>query len=410
MSDFTTDILTTPYPVTDPYGALQIPVYNAVAFEFGSAAQMAAAFTGRTVAHAYSRISNPTVEHFEQRICRATGAMSATALGSGMAAISATMLALGRSGGNIVTSPHLFGNTYSLLCSTLSDFGVEIRLCDMTNPGHVARHIDDNTLALFLEVVTNPQLEVADLQALATVAHAHAVPLVVDSTVVPFNRFHAADFGVDIELVSSTKYISGGATSLGGLIIDYGRFDWSGVPKFKALSETAGSRKAFTAKLKREIIRNLGAYMTPRVAYMQCLGLETLEVRFERAASTCLALAKQLQSVDGIRSVHYTGLESSPFYEISTRQFGPMPGAMMTIEMDSCDACFDFLDRLTLIRRSTNLFDNKSLAIHPWSTIYGNFSEQVRHSMDIRPTTIRLSIGLEPCEMLLEDIQNALLV
>lgn len=407
--DFTSELLSIPYPETDPYGALQMPLYQSVAFEFKNAERMALAFTGRSADHAYSRISNPTVAHFENRIRQSTGAMSVTALNSGMAAISAAMMTLTRAGTNIVTSPHLFGNTYSLFSSTLADFGVEIRLGDMTDPQSIETLIDSQTAALFLEAVTNPQLEVADLAALSAVAHRHGVPLVVDSTVIPFCAFRASDFGVDIEIVSTTKYISGGATSTGGVILDYGRIDLAHFTKFAPLlAAGVAPNELFTARLKREIHRNLGAYMTPQVAYMQNLGLETLYIRFGRAATTTRTLAEALEKIPAVQSVNYIGLRSSPFYELSRRQFGELPGAMLTFNLSSERECFELLDRLRVIRRATNLFDNRTLAIHPWSTIYGNFPIDVRRKMDISECTIRLSVGLEEADLLLSDIINGL--
>lgn len=232
------------------------------------------------------------------------------------------------------------------------------------------------------------------MKALAGIAHQVGAPLVADTTVIPFHTFHAREFGIDIEVVSSTKYISGGATSLGGLILDYGTLDWSRSKKLGPVAAQFGN-SAFTAKLRKEIHRNLGAYMTPQVAYMQSLGLETMEVRYARQASTCLELAERLQNFPQIEAVNYTGLASNPFYRLSTEQFGSYPGAMLTFDLASREACFRFMNRLQLIRRATNLFDNKTLAIHPASTIYGTFTEEQRQSMDISQKTIRLSVGLE---------------
>jgi len=398
----------TPYAKPDAYNALQIPIYQSAAFEFETAEAMEAAFTGKTPDHCYSRITNPTVQYFEERVRSITGANSATALNSGMAAISNTIIALARSGSNIVTSPHLFGNTYSLFKSTLADFGVEVRFCDLTNPDEVKSHIDKNTCAIFLEVITNPQMEVADLNALSGIAVNAGVPLVADTTVVPFCAWKAKDFGVNIEIISSTKYLSGGATSLGGLIIDYGTFDWTASPKLKNLATQFGPN-AFTAKLRKEIHRNLGAYMTPQVAYLQTLGVETLNIRFERAAGTCLKLAEELQHLNGIVSVNYTGLKDNAFNGLSTKQFGPLPGAMLTFDLESREHCFAFMNKLKLIKRATNLFDNKSLAIHPASTIFGTFTEEVRKSMNVRQETIRLSVGLEDLECILDDIRDSLI-
>lgn len=407
MNSFESQLLHTPFDKEDAYHSLSMPVYNTAAYEFDTAEAMEEAFCGRTSDYAYSRITNPTVQYFEKRVQTITGALSVTALNSGMAAISNTILVLAHAGSNIVTSTHLFGNTYSLLKNTLGAFGVEVRFCDLTRPDEVRAQMDENTCALFLEVITNPQMEVADLKALSMVAHEAGVPLVADTTIVPFSVFHAHEFGVDIEIVSSTKYISGGATSIGGLILDYGTFNWEHSKKLKEMSAQFATH-TFTAKLRKEIHRNLGAYMTPQVAYMQTLGLETMELRFARQADTCLQLARCLQEFPGIESVNYTGLETNPFYSLSCAQFGAYPGAMLTFDLASREACFGFMNRLQLIRRATNLFDNKTLAIHPASTIFGTFTEEQRQGMDVSQTTIRLSLGLESVDDLLSDIRQAL--
>lgn len=404
---FEARVLHTPYEKPDAYNALSMPVYNTAAYEFDTAEAMEAAFCGNTSDHAYSRITNPTVQYFEDRVRAITGAMSVTALNSGMAAICNTLMTIGRANANIVTSPHLFGNTFSLLKNTLAAFGMEARFCDLTNPDEVRANIDCNTCALFLEVITNPQLEVADLKLLSSIGKEAGIPLIADTTIVPFSVFHGKEYGIDIEIISSTKYISGGATSIGGLILDNGTFDWSHFITLKHWYEQFGER-AFTARLRKEIHRNLGAYMTPQVAYMQTLGLETMQVRFDRQGTTCLELAGRLQTLDGIVSVNYSGLKDNPYYKLSTAQFGKYPGAMLTFDLVSREACFAFMNRLKLIRRATNLFDNKTLAIHPASTIYGSFTEELRHSMDISQQTIRLSVGLESVDDLYNDIRQAL--
>lgn len=404
---FEARVLHTPYEKPDAYNALSMPVYNTAAYEFDTAEAMEAAFCGNTSDHAYSRITNPTVQYFEDRVRAITGAMSVTALNSGMAAICNTLMTIGRANANIVTSPHLFGNTFSLMKNTLAAFGMEARFCDLTNPDEVRANIDCNTCALFLEVITNPQLEVADLKLLSSIGKEAGIPLIADTTIVPFSVFHGKEYGIDIEIISSTKYISGGATSIGGLILDNGTFDWSHFITLKHWYEQFGER-AFTARLRKEIHRNLGAYMTPQVAYMQTLGLETMQVRFDRQGMNCLELAGRLQALDGIVSVNYTGLKDNPYYKLSTAQFGKYPGAMLTFDLVSREACFAFMNRLKLIRRATNLFDNKTLAIHPASTIYGSFTEELRHSMDISQQTIRLSVGLESVDDLYNDIRQAL--
>jgi O-acetylhomoserine (thiol)-lyase len=400
-------LLHTPYAKPDAYNALSMPVYHSAAYEFESAEQMELAFTGRAADHTYSRITNPTVQYFEDRVRTITGAFSVTALNSGMAAISNAIITLAKSGSNIVTSRHLFGNTYSLFASTLSSFGVEIRFCDLTNIDELEAHIDANTCAIFLEIITNPQLEVVDLKTISKIAKQKGVPVVADTTVIPFCAFRAKDFGVNIEIVSSTKYISGGATGLGGLILDYGNFDWLSSPKLHVMAKEFGPA-AFTAKLRKEIHRNLGAYMTPQAAYMQTLGLETLTIRYERATSSCLQLVEKLEKLPEVELVNYTGLPSNKYFKLSLEQFGTQPGAMFTFNLASREACFKFMNKLKMIKRATNLFDNKTLAIHPASTIYGTFTPEVRNEMNVSDKTIRISVGLERVEDLLADFVQAL--
>ncbi len=374
--------------------------------EFETAEAMADAFTGKISEHTYSRISNPTVQHFEKRIAGITDATIVTALNSGMAAICNTLLTIAQAGANIVTSPHLFGNTYSLFAATLKSFDVETRFCNLTDLTAIENAIDENTCAVFLEIMTNPQLEVADLQAISTITKQKNVPLIADTTVIPFCAFRAKEFGINIEVVSSTKYISGGATSLGGIIIDYGNFDWSKTPWINNFSQQF-KNNAFSIRLRKEILRNLGAYMTPHTAQAQLLGLETLSLRFERMTTSCAFLADELQKIPQVKSVNYVGLTSNPFYEISKKQFAAA-GAMLTFDLASKEACFAFLNKLKLIKRATNLFDNKSLIIHPASTIFGTFTQEVRDLMNLSDNTIRLSVGLEDVSDLLEDIKQAL--
>ena len=379
-----------PFQQTDAYHSLNMPVYHTAAFEFADATTMSDAFCGRIDMPDYSRCGNPTVTYFENKVRALTGASSVVAVNSGMAAISNTLITLAAAGKNIVTSRHMFGNTFDLITRTLRRFGVEPRLADLTDLDSVARLVDNNTCALFLEIITNPQMEVADLRALSRIAHSHGVPLVADTTVIPFTEFSAKDLGVDIEVVSSTKYLSGGATSIGGLVIDY------------------GTAPGFAHAMRFETIFNLGAYMTPHVAYMQTLGLETLQARYALQSANTLALAERLRTLPAIRSVNYVGLPDNPYHALATSQFGPTAGCMMTIDLADEQACFDFINHLKLIYRATNLFDNKSLAIHPASTIFGNFTREERASMDVLDTTIRLSVGLENVDDLFEDIRQAL--
>ena len=381
--------INTPFAHPDAYGSLAMPIYTNVSYEFEDAQQMADAFTGKLKAPNYGRVENPTVTNLEHRVRELTGAAHVTGYNSGMAAISNALFAVAAQGKNIVTSRHLFGNTLAFITTTLMPFGVKPRLRDLTDIEAVEKAVDDDTCCIFLEIVTNPQLEVADLQALSAIAHRKGIPLIADSTVIPFTETSLNDLGVDIEVVSSTKYLSGGGTSLGGLVIDYGTFP------------------QINKRIKGDLIYNLGAYMSPYSAYQQTLGLETLDVRYQRQAANTLHVAEGLLHVDGIERVTYIGLKDNPFYELARKQFGPTSGAMLTIDLASKEDCFRFINRLRVIHRATNLFDSRSLAIHPASTIFGFFPERQLEQMDVRQTTIRLSIGLEDPEDLLEDIRQA---
>ena len=382
--------INSPFDRSDAYGSLAVPIYTNVSFEFEDATLMADVFTGRVKAPDYARVENPTVTNLEHRVKNLTGAANVTAFISSMAAISNTLISVAAQGRNIVTSRHLFGNTLSLITGTLKRFGVEARLCDLTNIKEVEEAVDDDSCCIYLEIVTNPQLEVADLQALSLIAHRKGIPLIADSTVIPFTETSLKDFGVDIEVLSSTKYLSGGGTSLGGLVLDYGTFP------------------EITQCIKGDLLFNVGAYMNPYSAYQQTLGLETLNVRYQRQAANAQYVAERLRDTKGIERVTYIGLKDNPFYELARKQFGPTSGAMIAIDLKSKEACFDFLNSLKLVHRATNLFDNRTLAIHPASTIFGLFPDEQLESMDVRQTTIRLSVGLEDPEDILEDIRQAL--
>lgn len=385
-----TQAIHTAFQSVDAYHALAMPVYHTAAYEFDTANAMADAFCGRTEMPDYSRVTNPTVTFLENKVKALTGAVHVIAMNSGMAAIANTLLAVAGTGRNIVASRHMFGNTYALIAGTLLRFGVKPKLCDLTDLAAVGRAIDENTCCIYLEIITNPQQEVADLRALSQMAKVRGIPLIADTTMIPFTEFSAKELGVDIEVVSSTKYLSGGATSIGGLVIDY------------------GTCPGFGKRMKTEMLLNMGAYMTPHAAYMQTLGLETLDARYRVQSANALELAKRLRTLPAIRRVTYIGLEDNPFHQLAKEQFGPTGGAMMTIDLESREECFRFINKLGLIRRATNLFDNRSLAIHPASTIFGNFTDRQRKQMDVSDTTIRLSIGLEHVDDLFEDIKNSL--
>ncbi len=407
MKSFTTRSLNIPFPKKDPHNALAMPVYESIAFDFESSEDIAANFRGELPAHVYSRTSNPTVEYFERKIKVLTGARQVLALTSGMAAISATMLSICKQGDNIISGNQLFGHTVALFEQSLSAYGLETRFVDTTKPERVEALIDKNTRAIYFETVTNPQLEIADISKLAEIANKHNILLICDSTITPPSVFNSKSLGIDVEVMSATKFISGGATSFGGLVIDNGSYDWSKNPNCLKFSEKFG-KDAFIARLRKNYYRNFGMPMTAHTANYMIAGLDILELRVERCYQNCLKLGDFMNQHPKITRVGYPGLISSPFYELAKAQFSGMPGSIMTFDLENQDACFSFMNKLEIIRRATNLNDNKSLIIHPYSTIYNEFPESERIANGIRPTMMRLSVGIEGAEDLMEDIEQAL--
>ncbi len=404
---FTTQSLNVPYSKNDPHKSLQMPLYETIAYEFDSAEQIAANFRGEYQAHVYSRASNPSVEYFELKLKTLTNSNGVLAVASGMAAISNTLLSITKSGDNIISGKNLFGHTYALLNQTLPGFNIETRFSLLKNEKEIELLIDKKTRAIFFETVTNPQLEIADIDLLSRICKKHQLLLIADSTLTPPNVFSGKDFGVNIEVLSTTKYISGGATSFGGAIIDHGNYDWKINPNIKSYTEKFG-KNAFIAKLRKNIFRNTGSSMTAQTAQLQSQGLDILELRVDKCFQNCLLLGEFLQTHPKVVQVDYPGLKSSHQFNSAEKYFNGIPGTIMTFDLGSQSQCFSFINKLKTIRRATNLNDNKSLIIHPYSTIYAEFSEEKRAEMDIRDTSMRLSVGIENSADLIEDIKQAL--
>lgn len=403
---FVTKILHSKFLKEDSHGSLHMPVYDNVAFEFKTAEELELAFAGKKPAHMYSRISNPTIEYFEQRVREVTNSVGVLALSSGMAAISNVILAVCGCNDNIITSKHLFGNTYSLFENTLKSWGLDTRYTDLTQPDNLDKLIDAGTRAIFFETITNPQLEVADIRALSKAAKAKNILLISDTTLTPPYAFNSKEFGVDIEVLSSTKYISGGATSVGGVIIDNGTFDWK---KNKRLKDDAKKYGPFTLinKLRREVYRNIGACLSPHNAYLQTIGLETLPLRVDVTSSNALKIAEYLETCRKVKITNYPALKTSKYFKIAQKQFGDKCGSLLTFDLESKEQCFSFMNKLKLIRRATNLQDNRTLILHPASTIFCEYDAALKKEMGVRETMIRLSVGIEDTQDLISDIDSA---
>lgn len=406
-SGFTTTALNVPFSKNDPHNSLQMPLYETVAFGFDSAEQIEATFKGEHVAHTYSRASSPTVEYFELKLKTLTKSNAVLAVSSGMAAISDTILAVLKTGENFISGSQLFGHTYSLFSQTLNDLGIETRFTNLKSESEIESLIDTNTRAIYFETVTNPQLEVIDIEMLSKIAKKHQLLLICDSTITPPNVFNAAKFGVNIEVISATKYISGGATAFGGVIIDHGNYDWKQNPNFLQYTEKFG-KNALIAKLRKNIYRNTGGSMAPQTAKFMIQGLDILELRVEKCYQNCMTLGNYFESNEKVKQINYPGLKNDAGFELAKKQFDGVPGTIMSFDLESKEACFSFMNNLKVIKRATNLNDNKSLIIHPHSTIYAEFSEQERKEAGIRDTMMRLSVGIENIEDLIADIEQAL--
>ncbi len=407
MQGINTRILHQPAEKEDVYHAIRFPVYDTAAYAFETSEDIANAFQGKEKAHQYTRGSNPTVEHFERMMKSVTGAHAAVAVASGMAAITNICMALCRTGDNLVVSRFLFGNSYSLFNSTLPALGINIRFANMESEQELNSLIDENTRGVFCETITNPQLQVVDISSLADFCHSRKIPLIVDTTLTPPGMFQGKLAGVDVEVMSATKYFSGGGTGIGGCILDHGTYFWSQNPTLEGLYEKTGAN-ALLARLKKEIFRNFGACLSPHNAFLLTLGMETLTMRVEKTCNNALGLAQWLQTQKLVKAISYPGLPSHPNRAVAEKQFNGLYGGLLTFDLESSEKCFQVMDGLQIIKRATNLNDNRSLIIHPESTIYCEFSDKQKSEQGIRDTSIRLSAGIEDLPDLISDLEQAL--
>jgi len=386
--------------------SLKTPIYETASFDFETAEDAEKAFTGETNDFAYSRISNPTVTELQNRLKLFSNAKQCLCVSSGMAAISNVFLTLCSSGDNIITSKYLFGNTLSFFSNTIKSFGIEARFANFENPDSLIEIIDKNTRAIFLELPTNPQLIFFDVPAISKIAKEKEIPLIVDNTVLTPYIFPCKEYNVDIEIFSNTKFISGGATSIGGTILVYETYKWAKNPKL-ALDYQKYGTDAFYKRLYKEIYRNIGACLSPNNAYLQLLGLETITLRIDRILENTKEVANYLDSHSKIKKVRYGALESNNDINAMKLTKG-RAGCLINMELKNKTECYAFMNKLKMIRRGTNFCDNKSMIIHPASTIYWDFSKEDKQKMQISEAMLRLSVGLENIEDIKADIQQAL--
>jgi len=389
-------------------GATLPPLYYSTAFEHESAEMMEEVFSGKQPGNIYSRLQNPTVEALERRITEACLARGTLATASGMSAITLSLLGLLKSGDEIVVGRYLFGLTYPLLARTFGDLGITAHFFDPRHPAEAERLITPTTRALFLEAIANPAMVVPDLAAYGELCNGRGIPLVVDATLLTPYLFDAERLATDVALFSSSKYLAGPASIVGGLIVDTGRFAWHRADRFDFSDFRSAGPDAYLALLRKRLMAETGACLSPMNAFLQLLGLETLSLRMERHFSNAGKVAGFLRDHPRVEGVSFPGLPGDEFHELAKAQFNGNYGSVMALHLKDKDACFRFLNRLGLIKRATNLGDTKTIAIHPASTIYGTFWPDQQALMGVTDRMVRLSVGLEDPDDLLADLDQAL--
>lgn len=404
-------------------GARAVPIYLTSSYVFDNSQHAADRFALRDPGNIYGRLTNPTVDVFEKRIAALEGGVGALATSSGLAAITYAILAVAEGGQNIVAASNIYGGTFNLLVHTLPTYGVKTTLVDPADFDAVEQAIDENTRAIYAETLGNPNSDVADIDRLSQIAHKHNIPLIVDSTFTPPSVFRPIEHGADIVVHSATKFIGGHGTALGGVIIDSGNFDWKASGKFPSLTEPndsyhgvifteAAGKAAYIVKVRAVFLRNTGATLSPFNAFLFLQGLETLSLRVERNVSNALKVAQFLNNHPKVLKVHHPSVSQDPKQQELYRKYFPEgAGSIFTIEIDGgIEDARKVIDSLKLFSLLANVGDGKSLAIHPATTTHSQLNAEELLEAGIKPNTIRLSIGYEHVDDIIEDLKNALAV
>lgn len=401
--EFNTELLHGNFSVEKATGSTLTPIYQASAFAQDTPEQLEKIFNNKAPGFAYTRISNPTTASFENRINALEKGIGAVACSSGMAAVAASLLNVLSSGDEIVAGAGLFGGTIDLF-GDLRAFGITTRYVNHVTAEEIRPLINERTRAVFAELIGNPGLEVADIKAAADVAHENGIPLILDSTTATPYLVKPFEFGADIVVHSSSKYINGSGNAISGVIIDSGNFKWD-YEKYAVLSKYKKFGKySYIAGLRNGIWRNFGGCLAPMNAFLNSVGLETLGLRMERCCNNALALARFFESCGGIE-VNYPALESSPYYGLCQKQLKGMGGAIVTIRAGSKERAFKLINGLKLSTNATNIGDVRTLVIHPAGTIYAHSSEEQKRSSGVFDDTIRISVGIEDVGDLISDFE-----
>ena len=407
---------------TDPTTkSVAVPIYQTVAYEFDSAQHGADLFDLAVPGNIYTRIMNPTNDVLEQRMAAMEGGIAGLAVGSGMAAINYSVLTIAKAGDNIISTPQLYGGTYTLFAHMFPSQGIEVRFAEDDSAEAIEKLIDDKTKAVYCETIGNPAGNIIDLEAVCAAAHKHGVAVIVDNTVASPVICNPIDFGADIVVHSLTKYIGGHGTSIGGVIVDSGKFPWAehkdrypelnepepsyhGVVYTEALGEAAYIGRARTVPL-----RNTGSALSPMNAFLIMQGLETLSLRMERHCENAMAVAEYLQGHDKVEWVNFGGLETDPNHALAKKYCGGVPASLLTFGIKGgFDAGVRFYDDLAMIKRLVNIGDTKTLACHPASTTHRQLNEEEQLAAGVTPDTMRICVGIEHIDDIIADIEQAL--
>jgi O-acetylhomoserine (thiol)-lyase len=405
-----------PDPATD---ARAVPIYQTTSYVFPNSESAAARFALTDVGNIYTRIMNPTSDVFEKRIAALEGGIAGLALASGSAATTYAIQNIAHAGDHIVSANTIYGGTYNLFLHTFKDFGIDVTFVDPDVEGSFEAAIQDNTKAIFIESVGNPNSSLIDIEAVSKLAHSHGIPLLVDNTFATPYLLRPIEYGADIVIHSATKYIGGHGTSIGGAIVDAGNFDWAASGKFPSLIEPnpsyhgvrfteAAGAAAYIIKARVTLLRDTGAALSPFNSFLFLQGLETLSLRVERHVENTLKILDYLKDHSKVESLNHPSLPDSPYYELYKRYFPKGAGSIFTFEIKGgAEEAKAFIDRLELFSLLVNVADVKSLAVHPASTTHSQMSEQELLDSGIKPNTVRLSIGTEHVDDLIEDLEQA---
>lgn len=406
-----------PDPVTD---ARAVPIYQTSSYVFRNSEHAAARFNLSDAGNIYGRLTNPTEDVFEKRIAALEGGVAALAVASGAAAISYTIQNLAHAGEHIVAAKNIYGGTYNLLAHTLREYGITTTFVDPFNYDEVEAAIQENTKALHIETLGNPNSDVVDIEKLAEIAHAHKIPLVVDNTFATPYLVRPIEYGADIVVHSATKFIGGHGTTIGGVIIDSGKFDWEASGKFPSLTEPNSSyhgisftkavgAAAFVTKIRAILLRDTGATLSPFHAFIFLQGLETLSLRVERHVENALKVVEYLKNHPQVEKVNHPSVSpDSGQQELYKKYFPKGGGSIFTFEIKGdAEKAKQFIDNLELFSLLANVADVKSLVIHPASTTHSQLNEEELKDQGIKPNTIRLSIGTENIDDIIEDLEEA---